>query len=166
MRKQKLIDAIKETIIDLETGRKKFLWTDFSSCNCGLLAQNICGISKEDLDNIPAPSGIWGNDAVCAMTGSALDEVFQKMYSAGMLKSDILNLENLSDEEVLKEVGRKLPAGWDETPAFTIKENVLAYFQAWLRILERETPSEPKEEPKGVTMTFEKLQSVQPIFQS
>lgn len=140
--KTKLISAIKETIIDLETGRKVYNWDNTTSCNCGLLAQNICGLHHTVLQNIiqssPMPKiqqqALWSNKVRCDFTGLPMKEVFDNLYEAGLTAQDISELETLSSSLILKEVGVAVLNNEE-------RNDVLKYFRAWLRILERDQPA-------------------------
>lgn len=134
--KEELIKAIRETIIDLEEGRKHYEWSECESCNCGLLAQNICGIDREQLTKkfgeSPMSCGVWSDDVrFCTRTGDPIGEVIQKMLDVGLSAKDIQNLEYLSDPEILKEAGY-------ESMSRSEKPHLIAYLKAWLNILTKE----------------------------
>lgn len=128
--KTELIKALKETVLDLRLNRKDYDWWNCSGCNCGILAQNICGMDAAALtDN--RNTGSWS--MVCRSTGKKLSVVLEKMFLVGMTKEDIIGLESLSDENILKEAGMVR-----DFVSFTDKDSVIKYMEAWLRILERE----------------------------
>jgi len=148
--KTKLINAIRETIIDLETGRKHYEYTDCHNCNCGILAQNICHISAWALEKAFEPcSEIWEGAVRCSSTGEPLQKILKQMYSVGLTKKNIQNLEMLSDKKICKEAGIKVGQRYDD------KKYLLMYLSAWLRILEREQPKEVKPEPEYRTVVID-----------
>lgn len=147
MRKQKLIDAIRETIIDLQTGRREYDWSSGVSCNCGLLAQNL-GASRTEC----CIGGFTRKIQECEKTGMQIPDVILRLKQAGLTSKQIEETEHLTNGEILNEAGIVFSFHVSLTGHRThhkrgYKNAVLAYFQAWLRILERETPSGPKEEP-------------------
>lgn len=150
--KTKLIEAIRETIIDLETGRREYSWSEASTCNCGILTRNISNLTYKQLRdmieesdmNICDNSALWSNKITCTVTNAPLQEVFKKMYEVGLTKEDIIHLERLSDSKILSLTNIDISQG----DYYMRKENVLLYFRAWLRILEREETPAPKLEPE------------------
>lgn len=128
--KTELIKALRETVLDLELNRKEYDWMKVNSCNCGILAQNICGM---DDDTLTANRDIGAWSLVCKSTGENMSVVMKKMLSVGLTLQNIIDLEKLSSPEILKEASLNT---WGV--AMDNKELVIRYMKAWIRILERE----------------------------
>lgn len=131
MEKYKLIEAIRKTVDDLVNNNKLYNWMECASCNCGVLAQNICNLNQQELNKRTSTvPGIW-KETVCAFTGTPMESVFLKMFSVGCTKEDIIHLENLDDGRVLKKLGKTVMIQ-------ASKSNLIKYLDAWLSVLEEE----------------------------
>ena len=143
--KTELIEALKKTIDDLRFDRKHYSWMNGGSCNCGVLAQNICGITELDvLQGIEWKNGDtpMGWKTICSQTGMGVFNIASRLIAVGLTQKDIDNMEFLKDKEILKEAGilERLMRHID-------KEDVIKYMEGWVRILEREVIAAPKSEP-------------------
>lgn len=148
--KTQLIEAIKKTIDDLKFNKKYYHWAIPAACNCGILAQNILQISKTELSALMDNTGQCGwtkTSILCQETGQRINIIFEKLLSIGLTYQNIINLENLSDKNIEREMNICLFIN-EEISCFNkyflssfyrqSKEHLILYLEAWLRILERE----------------------------
>ena len=99
-------------------------------CNCGHLAQSITGLRREEIhDSALVREGDWEEQAraYCPTSGLLIDTILASMFTLGLTREDIRNLEKLSDPIVLRRVGRPLQ--------FNRRDDVAAYLTAWSDIL-------------------------------
>lgn len=163
--KEELKKAIRLTIEDLETGRKYYEWTATTSCNCGILAQNLLGLSASDLGRTADVSqvGLWGLKSMsCDLTGEPLSEIIRILFKYGLTSKDIMYLENLSNPEIAKTLGWELHY-LSENRGFIYSERsdkyaVILYLKEWLKILEEESIVEqerpiPESKPSKIKFT-------------
>lgn len=120
-----LVVALRGTANRLMSG-VKYSWSLMGSCNCGHLAQTITGLTSKDIQaRALERSGDWSEqtESYCSSSGLSLDDIFNAMLMIGMSKGDIRHLEQLSDPEVLEELGqRELQKN--------LRENVITYMEA------------------------------------
>lgn len=160
----RLVLALRETAARLASPAAVYQWSHFGHCNCGHLAQTITGLSAatiyraafrrpgdwgEQVATLPAldfgdrpalDEGAFEPEDVlrCHATGAPLERIFAEMTEAGLDRRDVDALEDLSDGEVLRRLGKS-------TVAFerNVRENVVAYLEAWADLLaERLSPEE------------------------
>ncbi len=134
--KTELIEALKKTIYDLRYDLKHYDWGGSHTCNCGILVQNVCDLSKR-----PPYHGNW-TEMICSFTNTPVKYIFDKLLSIGVTQNDILQLEDLSNLEILEEANIKIlyPSTRNPSSKRDDKETVIKYMESWVRILEREEP--------------------------
>jgi hypothetical protein len=117
---------------------------NYERCNCGILAQCVTGfgaghMKHGELWNAIKPvvslvgGGSWGYVAefYCSETNRLFSEVIESLLDIGITAKDIANLENLSDEKIVAQVG--LGPLTKDNP-----QHVAKYLEAWADILEDE----------------------------
>lgn len=128
-----LIDALRRTATRLTEG-SSYAWGHLGACNCGQLAQAITGRSGADIHRVAMRAGgAWIDRAreYCPTSGRPVDEVISELLAVGLNTSDLADLENLGNDEVL----RALPSGrrWLERNR---REDVVEYLETWADLLE------------------------------
>ncbi len=102
---KQLIRALRETAADLRNKAKLYNWGSITQCNCGLLAQKITGIARDNLLDSLAPlePGHWTHMAKqtekCLLTNRPLSAVFATLLAAGVELEDFKRIEYLDDGE-------------------------------------------------------------------
>ena len=83
--------------------------------------------------------GAWEPEdrGACPSTGVPMDDVFARMFAAGLTPADIAHLERLSDARVRRRMG----ANTTDLPHAS-RENVIQYLEAWAGLLEDEVSSD------------------------
>jgi hypothetical protein len=113
-------------------------WNDRSRCNCGTVAKQVMQTTSPKLKKLLPPiyaDGIfyptWGSmtEKYCSVTGLSKNEVFQRLFTAGLIYSDFSHLEDLSHPAILERMGpyRKTT----ERVSRSRKSDVVAYLRAW-----------------------------------
>ncbi len=128
-----LIRVLRATAARLAQS-SSYRWSDFACCNCGHLVQSVTQLSPREIYEAAfARGGDWGEQAreFCASSGYPIDYVFARLFELGLSADDVKNLERLSDDRVLRELGVS-------ALRYTRREDVLSYLDAWARLLERE----------------------------
>jgi hypothetical protein len=128
-----LIRALRATATRLAQSTS-YKWSDFACCNCGHLVQSVTQLSPREIYEAAfARGGDWGEQAreFCPSSGYPIDFVFARLFALGLSADDVKNLERLSDDRVLRELGVS-------ALRYNRREHVLAYLHAWARLLERE----------------------------
>lgn len=116
----KLITALEKVIEGLESDTVHYDWYQQHSCNCGLVAQAITGMSFGEMaQELSGATDDWRNvnggkrggggpcwtdmmAMYCPLTGVPIKEVFRQLMDAGLTRIDIAYLEALSDPRVVK----------------------------------------------------------------
>lgn len=160
------LQAIEQTIYNVENGIYQHWWAECNSCNCGVLAKTLLGgedvydagfHDSPDIDN--TNYGVFSRKAYCMKTDLPLPKVFQLLKDAGFTYGDLRSLEFLSDETITKKAG--LPMRYDTNVERNIcvsyyeKISLVSYLKAWAEILRAEQMVEEKkpEEIKPKTKT-------------
>jgi hypothetical protein len=140
--KTELIEVIKKTIHVLENDLVHYDWTEFYSCNCGVLIQQATNIRflkfRSEFTTIKGHGGLpgpWSSKAkteFCSSTGIPTTDIFKKLKELGLNEKDIMNLEFLSNEKVR---GR---ANLNKYDQFHKKDVLIKYLKAWAELLEEE----------------------------
>lgn len=147
----KKIEAIEKTIYNLENNVYPYRWTDYESCNCGLLAKTILGgksLRVAGFNQSPVSDKSLSPfcvEAFCITTNLPLPEVFQSLKDAGFSITELLHLENLSDPLICSLAELEISGGVFGRPVCILrstKEAVIRYLKAWLEILKRDEPKE------------------------
>ena len=136
-----LIRALRATAARLAQS-PAYRWSDFACCNCGHLVQSVTQLSPREIYEAAfVRGGDWGEQAreFCPSSGYPIDYVFARLFELGLSADDVKNLERLSDDRVLRELG----AG---ALRYTCREDVVSYLNAWARMLERELGADAQDE--------------------
>ena len=126
-RKEKLVTSLNVAIRALETGTVCYNWTEQDSCNCGVVAQAILGVTATTLNCRIKAEGLFNHDnftsnkrkqgweggptwqnAVktwCPITNAPLKNIFIELEQAGLGKEDICHLEYMDNQAILKRAG-------------------------------------------------------------
>jgi hypothetical protein len=102
-----LIDALRVTADRLADGAR-YEWGHMGRCNCGHLVQTITQMSDyEIVESIDFALAEWSEHAqdYCAGSGHKVDHLFLTLQQVGFDYQDVIHLENLSDQRVLKRLG-------------------------------------------------------------
>lgn len=128
-----LVDALRKTAKNIQQG-KPYEWGHMGSCNCGNLAQTLLNISKGDIHRYAMDKpGDWSeqlND-YCPTSGLPMDQLIFGLLQKGLSTEDLKHLEYLSDDRVLKAVGR----GYLQNNNL---QDVVCYMNAWADLMEEE----------------------------
>jgi hypothetical protein len=125
-----LLQALDRTIERL-SGDTSYQWGHMGMCNCGHLAQSITGLSHAEIHSSAlVREGDWEEQAnhYCPTSGLLIDSVLAAMFSLGLSRDDVRQLEKLSDPSVLREAGRPYLRR-------NQREDVLVYLHAWRAVL-------------------------------
>jgi hypothetical protein len=137
---EKLVNALRETAERILRSRE-YQWGHMGSCNCGFLAQTITKLSKSEIHEYAMrQSGDWSEQSehYCSTSSMPFDLLLSEMLQFGFEIQDLVNLERLSDKEILK----KLP---EEKPYLqhNNKLDVVLYIKLWADFLESQLSKQP-----------------------
>lgn len=139
-----LIEALRKTAKRLTLGAP-YQWGHMGSCNCGNLAQEITQLSKAEIHAYALQTrfGDWSEQTAefCPASNLPMDLVIQEMLEAGLTRTDLKNLEKLSDKQVLK----RLPKD-ERYLKHNKRDDVVKYMQTWANMLEEEVLKDVKVE--------------------
>lgn len=145
------LDKAAEKIL----GSEAYQWGHMGACNCGFLAQELTGKSKEEIHELAMmKSGDWHDQLndYCSTSGLPMDEVISRMELAGLHITSLQSLERLSDEKVLKFVPEnRKPLSYNK------KEDAALYMKSWAKLI-REQVLEHVEIDSELLKAQEKLQ--------
>lgn len=146
--KTKLITALRTAAKAIEDGTIAFAWTKACRCNCGVLACALTGKSPVQLNAaLPQGTGTW-EDFVgthCPITGMPEHEILRSMFAAGLTQRDMIDLEYLENQTVLKRAGfiqskkrllRRTKV--EDVSDYSAAADVVAYMRAWADLLTEE----------------------------
>lgn len=132
---ERLIDVLRQTVVALKDS-DQYQWGHSGACNCGHLAQVLTGHDKGQIHYwAMQKGGDWADNSAeyCPSSGYEIDRVIEIMLQAGLQIEDIRDIENLSNPRILK----ALPP--ERRPLQRhLKDDVIAYFQAWIQLLQSE----------------------------
>lgn len=131
----KLIGSLRETARRLRHGAH-YAWGHHGACNCGNLLQVITPLTEgEILRYAHTGRGEWTElaEEYCSISQAPVDLLLSKLEQAGLTPADIHHIEYLTDKEVLKH----LPGGFRWLKR-NIREDVIAYFEAFATLLEEQ----------------------------
>jgi len=127
------IEALKQTLHNLENDIYEYRWSHSDTCNCGILARTILngelptksGLCDYKDKNIPAISYAFGFSGValetfnhCEVTGLPIPKVIKALLDCGFSFEELRTLEFYSTE------------------TRTDKEKLCNYFKRWIQRLE------------------------------
>jgi hypothetical protein len=130
-----LIEAIRRTALKLRKGNA-YMWGHMGSCNCGNLAQEITQLSKADIHAYAMRGhGDWADQIndFCPTSGMPMDLLISEMLNAGLDREDLVHLERLSDQQVLRKL---LPE--ERNLRHNYRDDVVKYLMAWASLMEEQ----------------------------
>jgi hypothetical protein len=130
-----LIAALRTTAKRLGSG-VQYYWSHQGSCNCGHLAQTITSFSKAEIHSYAIERhGDWDDHAedYCPTSGHHLDVIISRMLEVGLERSDIGELERLSNARILQRIPAERRA-----LQYNRREDVILYMETWAALLEEE----------------------------
>lgn len=116
----KLKAALVSVVKALESGTIYYDWNHHECCNVGVVAQTLlkkkqdemavmlsevhAEAAKSDSLDTEGVDPSWNNiiGILCPTTGKPMYEVFKRLESAGLSREDIIHLEYLNNEEILR----------------------------------------------------------------
>ena len=132
-----LVTALRTTVARLVAG-SAYQWGHHGQCNCGHLAQTVCGIAPARIHKFAMErEGDWEAlcNAYCSTSGLPIDDVITQLVDLGLSTADLAHLERLDDPNVLA----ALPGGkrWLRR---NDRGDLIAYMTAWASLLEVAAP--------------------------
>ena len=108
MQQTKLITALRTAAKALEDDTFDYDWNKLQACNCGVLVASVMKCSRSEVrgkigaENIPLQA-TWRTlvGRLCPVTGTPMNQVFKSLFEIGLTAKDIVELETLSNKEVL-----------------------------------------------------------------
>ena len=104
------------------------------SCNCGHLAQNITSFTRAEIQQFALQKrGDWSEQVIdyCPTSGYPMDLIIGRMIEFGFTQSDLRQLENLSNPEILAKAG---VASFNRN----VMSDTVKYMNAWADLLENQ----------------------------
>ena len=129
---QRSIAAILRKTAD-RISSESYLWKDLGICNCGNLAQVVTGLPGKEITRLAIKKhGDWEMLTKLHQpnSGYEIDHILDSMIEIGFRLDQIAKLENLSDQDILNEIGVDLRR--DK------REDVVLYLNTWADLIERE----------------------------
>lgn len=129
----KVIQALRETATQIATSGR-YEWGHMGSCNCGHLAQNITSFTRAEIQQFALQKrGDWSEQVIdyCPTSGYPMDLIIGRMIEFGFTQSDLRQLENLSNPEILAQAG--VASFNRNVMSYTVK-----YMNAWADLLENQ----------------------------
>ena len=129
----KVIQALRETATQIATSGR-YEWGHMGSCNCGHLAQNITSFTRAEIQQFALQKrGDWSEQVIdyCPTSGYPMDLIIGRMIEFGFTQSDLRQLENLSNPEILAKAG---------VTSFNrnVMSDTVKYMNAWADLLENQ----------------------------
>ena len=129
----KVIQALRETATQIASSGR-YEWGHMGSCNCGHLAQNITSFTRAEIQQFALQKrGDWSEQVIdyCPTSGYPMDLIIGRMIEFGFTQSDLRQLENLSNPEILAKVG---------VTSFNrnVMSDTVKYMNAWADLLENQ----------------------------
>jgi hypothetical protein len=152
------IQALEQTIYNLENDVYRYKWTEHDHCNCGILATTIlngktptqagyCNTPRIGPENL----GAFSSFSYCMTTDLPLPEVFQALKDSGFSHQEIHELEHLSNIRICKLGNVKLE--YFDNSAIPVnayrstKAEVIKYLKGWVILLKSEMEVSPPLKP-------------------
>ena len=129
----KVIQALRETATQIATSGR-YEWGHMGSCNCGHLAQNITSFTRAEIQQFALQKrGDWSEQVIdyCPTSGYPMDLIIGRMIEFGFTQSDLRQLENLSNPEILAKAG---VASFNRN----VMSDTVKYMNAWADLLENQ----------------------------
>ena len=129
----KVIQALRETATQIATSGR-YEWGHMGSCNCGHLAQSITSFTRAEIQQFALQKrGDWSEQVIdyCPTSGYPMDLIIGRMIEFGFTQSDLRQLENLSNPEILAKAG---VASFNRN----VMSDTVKYMNAWADLLENQ----------------------------
>jgi len=164
--KTKLITALRQSAAAVRNQTFGYEWSNMKSCNCGVVACALLGYDQEKLNtSLPTkPQYNWLKfvGEYCPVTGLPEHLVLRAMTDAGLSPRDIIELEAMSNQQVLARMPvqyqTKIVGGWwamlfgrtrevkQPRPFhYTNRQDLVLYLEAWADLLEEQ--ADPLRQP-------------------
>lgn len=129
-----LIKALRDTSKRIGGNKSNYDWKNIGACNCGNLVQIVTGHDKKQIHQHGIQKhGDWEMLVYLYNDNGKyeIDRIIKTLLDLGFTLDDIVNLENLSDPEILSSVpGNKRFLKRDA------REDVILYLETWANLLE------------------------------
>ncbi len=128
-----LIKYIRKTADRLENGAE-YQWGHQGQCNCGHIVQTITELSPSEIyQKVIQTTGEWSEFAndYCLGTNLEIEQIFDTLGNQGLTRTDLKNLEYLSDESILS----RLPGGKRYLEKNN-RDHAVLYMRTWANLLE------------------------------
>lgn len=129
----KVIQALKETAQQIQVSGR-YEWGHMGSCNCGHLAQNITSYTRAEIHQFALQKrGDWSEQVIdyCPTSGYPMDMIIGTMIEFGFTASDLRQLENLSNPDILSLLGVSALRR-------NVRSDAVRYMLAWAELLENQ----------------------------
>lgn len=143
------VEALEQTIYNLENDVYEYSWSTLDTCNCGVLARTLLGGKlPTNAGFYKSPKyggkGVFAKQAFCVTTNLPLPEVFKVLKEAGFTYPELLELEYLGNKKIAQRLGWLLSeiGGVYFIDGFDAKNRLIAYLKAWVSILKEEQKPE------------------------
>ena len=126
-----LVEALRSAASSISSGNH-YEWGHMGSCNCGHLAQKLTNLGKDDIHRIAMEKhGDWAEQVLdfCPESGMSMDWLISELTQYGLTNRDLIDLERLSKQSVLKKAGVQFLE-------INKRENVILYMNTWAELLE------------------------------
>jgi len=133
-KKNKLVSAIRRAADNISSD-DGYEWGHMGRCNCGHLARELTSLSAADIQRYAMEkSGDWADQVLdfCPTSGMTMDWLISELSSYGLSHRDLIDLERLSNIEVLEKAGA-------QTLSKNKAADVAHYMNTWAGILEKES---------------------------
>jgi hypothetical protein len=107
-RKEKLLHAIRNAA-DKIAQSPDYEWGHMGRCNCGHLARELTPLSDAEIQRMAMEKyGDWAEQVLdfCPGSGLSMDWLISELCSYGLSQRDLIDLERLSNQDVLERTGR------------------------------------------------------------
>jgi hypothetical protein len=130
-KKEVLIGAIRSAA-DKIAATESYEWGHMGRCNCGHLVRELTPLNDAEIQRMAMEkSGDWADQVLdfCPESGMTMDWLISELTSYGLSPRDLIDLERLSNQDVLERSGRH-----------ELKKNqasdVALYMHTWAGLLE------------------------------
>ncbi len=130
-KKKTLINAIRSAAEKIAYS-EDYEWGHMGRCNCGHLVRELTPLSDAEIQRMAMEkSGDWADQVLdfCPESGMTMDWLISELTSYGLSPRDLVDLERLSNLEVLERSGQ---ADLQRNKA----QDVALYMRTWAGILE------------------------------
>jgi hypothetical protein len=110
----------------------RYQWGHMGNCNCGHLAQQLTSKTPEEIHRYAMEKhGDWADQVLdfCPESGMTMDWLIAELTSYGLTTRDLIDLERLSNQEVLSKAGV-------QAMEKNKKDDVVRYMEAWAELVE------------------------------